>query len=306
MADLVNGCLATESINPGTDDIDNLSPLGIVQRLNAEDAKVAAAVERELPRIADAIDQIATRLRRGGRLIYVGAGTSGRLGVLDASECPPTFNTPSSLVVGCIAGGREALTRAVEDIEDDATAGRSDLERLGLTERDTVVGVAASGRTPYVLGAVAFANDVGALTVGLACNRPSPLAERVSIMITPLVGPEAIAGSTRLKSGTAQKMVLNMLSTGTMILLGKTYGNLMVDLRAANDKLRKRAVRIVQVAAGIDAASAAELLKNADGETKTAIVMGRTKLDASTARARLAAANGSVRAALAETSIWPG
>ncbi|MDP9368678.1 MAG: N-acetylmuramic acid 6-phosphate etherase [Chloroflexota bacterium] len=299
------GRLETEGINAATAAIDCLSPLEIVQVMNAEDAKVAAAVERELPRIATAIEEIAARLRRGGRLIYVGAGTSGRLGVLDASECPPTFGTPPELVVGCIAGGPSALTSAVEEVEDSADVGRSDAARLAITEADVVVGIAASGRTPYVLGAIDHANAQGALTIGLACNAGTALERSVAIMIAPVVGPEVIAGSTRLKAGTAQKMVLNMLSTGTMILLGKTFGNLMVDLRATNTKLRRRATAIVQTATGLDEAAAASLLQASDGDAKIAIVVARAGISIEAARTRLDAASGSVREALGEAAPCP-
>src|SRR5713101_9267665 len=206
--------LDTERVNLATIEIDRMSPLEIVQVINDEDAKVAQAVKQVLPQIGKAIEEIATRLRRNGRLLYFGAGTSGRLGALDASECPPTFNLPPEMVLGNVAGGPIALTLAVEDLEDSAEAGTADAERLGVTKTDTLVGIAASGRTPYVLGAIAHAKEVGALTIGLACNRNTPLEKAVEIMIAPVVGPEVITGSTRLKAGTAQKMVLNMLSTG--------------------------------------------------------------------------------------------
>jgi N-acetylmuramic acid 6-phosphate etherase len=300
------GKLATEQVNAASVNIDCLSPLEIVRLINDEDAKVARAVEAEVTRIAAAIEQIAARLRRGGRLVYVGAGSSGRLGVLDASECPPTFGTPPDLVVGWIAGGSEALTHAAEEVEDDDAAGRTDAERLEIGERDAMVGITASGRTPYVLGAVAEAKARGALTIGLACNRDSALAELVAIMIAPVVGPEVIAGSTRLKAGTAQKMVLNMLSTGTMILLGKTFGNLMVDVRATNWKLRQRAIQIVRAATDLEEVDAAALLQAAGGEAKTAIVAARAGIEPSIARDRLAAAGGSVRAALGESAPCPG
>jgi N-acetylmuramic acid 6-phosphate etherase len=244
-------------------------------------------------------------LRGGGRLIYIGAGTSGRLGVLDASECPPTFSTPPGLVVGWIAGGSGALTKAVEELEDDANVGRADAERLAISDKDAVVGITASGRTPFVLGAIAAANELGALTIGLSCNHNSALEQLVEIMITPVVGPEVIAGSTRLKAGTAQKMVLNMLSTGTMILLGKTFGNLMVDLRATNSKLRQRATGIVQEATGLGEFDAAALLEAAGDEAKTAIVAARSGTGPAVARARLAAAGGSVRAALGTAAPCP-
>jgi N-acetylmuramic acid 6-phosphate etherase len=297
--------LATEQLNPASANIDCLTPLEVARLMNAEDAKVARAVEAEVTRIAAAVEQITERLRRGGRLVYVGAGTSGRLGVLDASECPPTFSTPPGQVVGWIAGGPDALTHAVEEVEDSADAGRADVERLGIDESDAVVGITASGRTAYVLGAVTAANKRGALTIGLACNRGSALEELVAIMIAPVVGPEVIAGSTRLKAGTAQKMVINMLSTGTMILLGKTFGNLVVDLRATNSKLRQRAIRIVQQATDLDAKMATELLQAAGGEAKTAIVAARAGIEPTVARTRLVAAGGSVRAALGEDAPCP-
>lgn len=297
--------LATEQRNPTSANIDCLSPLEIVRVMNDEDAVVAKAVEAELPQIAAAVEQIAVRLRGGGRLIYLGAGTSGRLGVLDASECPPTFGTPPGLVVGRIAGGPRALTDAVEELEDDARAGRADVQRLEVVEKDAVVGITASGRTPFVLGAITEANDRGALTIGLACNPDSALKRLVEIMIAPVVGPEVIAGSTRLKAGTAQKMVLNMLSTGTMVLLGKTFGNLMVDLRATNAKLRQRATGIVREATGLTETEAAALLQAADGEAKTAIVAAYSGGDPLTARARLAAVGGSVRAALESVAPCP-
>ena len=297
--------LATEQRNPASAEIDCLSPREIIRVMCAEDAAVALAVSAEATQIAAAIEQIAQRLREGGRLVYIGAGTSGRLGVLDASECPPTFNTPPELVVGWIAGGPTALTHAVEEIEDDADAGRADIDQLGIGERDVVVGITASGRTPYVLGAVTAANERGALTIGLACNRDSALEKLVEIMIAPVVGPEVIAGSTRLKAGTAQKMVLNMLSTGSMILLGKTFGNLMVDLRATNSKLRQRAIRIVCQATGLDEAAAADLLHAAGGEAKTAIVAAAAGVEPEAARARLVAASGSVRAALGKAAPCP-
>src|SRR5579885_1186186 len=207
--------LETEKVNPATTEIDRMSPLEIAQVMNAEDAKVAEAIKQELPQIARAIEEIAARLRRGGRLIYVGAGTSGRLGVLDADECPPTFNVPETMVIGLLAGGPIAQTQAKEDQEDSVEAGEAEVAELNVSANDVVVGVAASGRTPYVLGAVAYANARGALTIGIACNTGAPLGEAVRIIIAPVVGPEVITGSTRLKAGTAQKMVLNMLSTGS-------------------------------------------------------------------------------------------
>ena len=292
------GILETEKVNPATSEIDRMSPLEIVQVINAEDAKVAEAVGRELPHIARSIEEIAARMHRGGRLLYFGAGTSGRLGALDASECPPTFNLPPDMVVGSVAGGPIALSQAVEDLEDSIEAGKADAERLGLSEADTLVGIAASGRTPYVLGAIAHAKTVGALTIGLACNKDTPLEKEVEIMVAPVVGPEVITGSTRLKAGTAQKMVLNMLSTGTMILLGKTFGNLMVDVQATNQKLHRRAVSIVRQSTGMDEDAAEALLSASGGEVKTAIMVGRSGIEPELARERLAAHGGVLRAAL--------
>ena len=292
--------LDTEKVNPATVEIDRMSPLEIVQAINREDAKVAQAVEQVLPHIARAIEEIAARLRGGGRLIYAGAGTSGRLGALDASECLPTFNIPPEQVVACIAGGPQALGQAREDLEDSAEAGQADLARLGVSKADAVVGITASGRTPYALGAIAQAKKQGALTIGLACNANSPLEQAVEIMIAPLVGPEAITGSTRLKAGTAQKMVLNMLSTGTMILLGKTFGNLMVDVQATNYKLQQRALSIIRQATGLDEDTARALLETAGGEVKTAILAAQAHISAQQARERLAARGQVLRAALDE------
>jgi len=292
--------LETEGVNPATTEIDRMSPLEMVQVMNAEDAKVAEAIKQELPQIARAIEEIAGRLRRGGRLIYVGAGTSGRLGVLDAAECPPTFNVSPEQVIGVLAGGPIAQGRAHEDQEDSFEAGQADVAGLNLTADDVVVGIAASGRTPYALGAVSYANATGALTIGIACNKNTPLAALAQIMIAPVVGPEVITGSTRLKAGTAQKMVLNMLSTGSMILLGKTFGNLMVDVQATNLKLHQRALKIVQTATGLEGEAAEELLRASGGEVKTAILMGKTDLTPEQAREQLAAHGGVLRATLDE------
>ena len=290
--------LDTEKTNPATAEIDRMNPLEIVQVINSEDAKVAQAIEQVLPQIARAIEAIATRLRRGGRLVYAGAGTSGRLGALDAAECPPTFNISPEIIVGCIAGGSYVLTQAHEDLEDSVTAGQADMERLGITEADAVVGITASGRTPYALGAIAYAKEQGALTIGLACNVNTPLEQEVDIMIAPLVGPEVITGSTRMKAGTAQKMVLNMLSTGTMILLGKTFGNLMVDVQATNYKLQQRALSIVQQATGLDEVAAKALLEISGGEVKTAILVARAHISPEQARELLAAHGNILRSAL--------
>lgn len=288
----------TEKANPATGEIDRMSPLEIAQAINAEDEKVAQAVKQVLPQIATAIEQIAAKMRAGGRLIYTGAGTSGRLGALDASECPPTFNLPPDTVIACLAGGSQALDQAFEDLEDSAEAGRADLERVTVTDEDVVVGITASGRTPYARGAIAYARAQGALTIAIVCNANTPLAREVDISIAPLVGPEVIAGSTRLKAGTAQKMVLNMLSTGTMILLGKTFGNLMVDVQTTNYKVRQRALSIVRQATGLDMVAAETLLVAAGDDVKTAILMERAHLAPEQARARLAAHGNVLRSAL--------
>lgn len=297
--------LSTERANTATAQIDCQSAVEIARLMNAEDATVASAVGAQIEQIGAAIEGIAARMARGGRLIYFGAGTSGRLGVLDASECPPTFGTDPALVVGWLAGGTRALTHATERLEDDTQAGEAAIEELGIGALDSVVGLTASGRTPYVLGAMDAARARGAFTIGVACNAPSRLAERVEVMIAPVTGPEVIAGSTRLKAGTAQKMVLNMLSTGSMIRLGKTFGNLMVDLNASNAKLRERAIRIVQEATELPHELAAEALDAANGETKTAIVAVLAGVSADDARALLDDGNGSVRAALGPIAPCP-
>ncbi|MCX6030678.1 MAG: N-acetylmuramic acid 6-phosphate etherase [Chloroflexi bacterium] len=288
----------TEARNPATESIDTLSTLDMVRLINTEDARVATAVEIELPAVAEAIDRIAERMGRGGRLIYAGAGTSGRLAVLDAAECPPTFSTRPEQVVALIAGGAKAITQAVEGAEDDTDAGIRDIAALEVSELDSVVGVAASGRTPYVLGAMREARRRGALVISLACSRLSPMEELAEVVIAPLVGPEVITGSTRLKAGAAQKMVLNLLSTGAMIRLGKTYGNLMVDVQATNTKLRARARRIVEQATGLSSDAAAALLQACGGEVKVAIVATLAGVASDEARRRLTAAQGVVREAL--------
>ncbi len=254
----------------------------------------------QLDQIARAVDSIVARMQDGGRLVYIGAGTSGRLGVLDASECPPTFNTAPELVVGLIAGGDHALRHAVEQVEDQPESGARALKDLDVDEKDTVVGIAASGRTPFVIGAMEHANEVGALTVGICNTDNARLSEVVAIPIAVVTGPEVVTGSTRLKAGTAQKLVLNMLTTGTMIRLGKTYGNLMVDLQPTNQKLKVRAVRIVSEATGLATDAAADALSNADGEVKTAIVASILGVDAQHARELIDKAGGRVRDAIAE------
>lgn len=290
--------MLTESPNPRTTDIDSLPTLEIVQRINDEDAKIAAAVQQALPQIAQAVDAIAERMSRGGRLIYVGAGTSGRLGILDAVECVPTFNTDPSQVVGLIAGGYGAIVRSVEGAEDDADGGRADVLALSLTPDDAVVGIAASGRTPYVLGALAAATEIGALTVGISCNVPAAVLDAAQIAIGVPVGPEVITGSTRMKAGTAQKLVLNMLSTATMVRLGKVYGNLMVDVRATNEKLVDRARRIVAQIAAVPYDEAARLLDASGDEVKVAIVMAKRGVAADEASHLLDAAGGRLRAVI--------
>lgn len=288
----------TEARNPFTEKIDQVSTLEMMQMINREDTRVAEAVRAELPSISLAVDRIAARMLSGGRLIYVGAGTSGRLGILDASECPPTFSTPPELVVARIAGGMRAITEAVEGAEDDSEAGCRDIAALAVNDQDSVVGIAASGHTPYVLGAMREARLRGALVISLACNHPAPIEEHAEVVIAPLVGPEVVTGSTRLKAGTAQKLVLNMLSTGTMIRLGKTYSNLMVDVQMTNLKLRARGARIVAQACGISDHEARALLEKCNHEVKTAIVSHLADIPADQARSRLAAVHGVVRNAL--------
>lgn len=292
--------IATEQRNPRTTEIDRISTRELVDVMNQEDARVAVAVATQAGPIAEAIDRIADRMRHGGRLIYTGAGTSGRLGVLDASECPPTFNTPPGLVLGLIAGGDRALRHSIENAEDRPDQGAADLQDVDLAAGDAVVGIAASGRTPYVIGALEYARTVGALTIGLACSPNSPISKRVDVMITPVVGPEVVTGSTRLKAGTAQKLVLNMLSTGVMVRLGKTYGNLMVDVQATNSKLRQRAIRIVSEATGLESAAADAALRQAGGDVKTAIVATLLRIEPESARERLEKAGGIVRNAIEE------
>jgi N-acetylmuramic acid 6-phosphate etherase len=298
--------MLTETPNPRSAQIDQLSTLEMLQVINDEDAMVAAAVRKTLPTIAQAVDVITERLRRGGRLIYVGAGTSGRLGVLDAVECVPTFSVDSETVQGFVAGGYAALTEAVEGAEDDHDAGRALIAEAGIGERDVVVGIAASGRTPYVIGALEAANAVGAATVAVTCNQPAPMLDIAQIPIPAVVGPEIIAGSTRLKSGTAQKMILNMLSTASMIRLGKVYGNLMVDVKVTNQKLAARARGIVERVAGVSAAEAERLLAQTQQQVKPAIVMALCGVSADEARTRLAAANGMLRLVIGERAVAAG
>jgi N-acetylmuramic acid 6-phosphate etherase len=265
--------ITTEQVNPNTTEIDSLPTLEALRIINNEDKKVAEAVEKVLPAIARAVDAVVERLERGGRLFYIGTGTSGRLGVLDASECPPTFGVSTDMVQGVIAGGYEALYRPVEASEDDFEAGAKDLQDRGVVANDVVVGIAASGRTPYTIGAVRYARRVGALTVCVTCNEDTELARAVEIPIEPIVGPEVLAGSTRLKSGTAQKLVLNMLSTMTMVRLGYVTGNRMTNLMTRNTKLRQRALGIVMAECDLDEATAKSILETADWDLRVAIVM---------------------------------
>jgi len=294
--------LVSEGRNPRTTDIDLMSSLEIVSAINAEDRGVAEAVSQVLPQVAQAVDAIVSAFQVGGRLIYIGAGTSGRLGVLDASECPPTFGVSPGLVLGLIAGGLDALVNASEGAEDRAEDGARDLRDIGLTAQDLVVGIAVSGRTPYVIGALEYAEARGAATVALTCNPDSPIARMAQISIAPVVGPEVITGSTRMKSGTAQKLVLNMLSTASMVRIGKTYGNLMVDMIASNGKLVARAARMVSQATGSTVPEAETALARAGNDSKLAILMLLTGEDAETARGKLAAAGGVLRRAIAGTA----
>lgn len=290
--------LLTEQSHPGSARIGELETREMLRVMNAADAEVAAAVALEIPRIAAAVDAIAATLDRGGHLTYMGAGTSGRLGVLDASECPPTFNVPPDLVRGIIAGGEQALTRAVEATEDDPESGARDLVESGFGPGDALVGIAASGRTPYVLGAVAEARKMGALTAGISCTPDSELSSAVEYPMEPKPGPEILTGSTRLRAGTATKMVLNMISTGVMIRLGYVYGNLMVNVQPTNKKLEDRARRIIEQAAEVSEERAAELLEESGRSVRTAIVMEKKKVSREEAEARLRNAGGKIREAL--------
>lgn len=290
--------LTTEARNPRTEDLDRMATLDLLAVINDEDRTVADAVRRELPRIAAVVDAIAARMARGGRLVYVGAGTSGRLGVLDAAECPPTFSADPDQVLGLIAGGPAAFLEAVEGAEDSPEQGERDLAGVALSAADAVVGIAASGRTPYVIGALRAARARGALTVALVCNAGSPVAAAAELPIEVVTGPEVLTGSTRLKAGTATKLVLNMLSTAAFVRLHKVYGNLMVDLQATNQKLVARSIRIVMQAAGADRAAAEAMLGRCGGAVKTAIVALRRGVEPAAAAALLAAHQGSVRAAL--------
>ncbi|MBS6041224.1 MAG: N-acetylmuramic acid 6-phosphate etherase [Clostridium baratii] len=290
--------LTTESRNQNTLDIDKVSTIEMVRKINNEDKKVAEAVEKELPQIAEAIDGIVDRIHKGGRLIYMGAGTSGRLGILDASECPPTYGVSEELVQGLIAGGHEAIFRAKEGAEDSKELAVNDLKDKDLNSNDIVVGLAASGRTPYVIGGLEYANQIGALTISITCNKDSDVSKTSKIAISPVVGAEVITGSTRLKAGTAQKLVLNMLSTGTMIKLGKVYGNLMVDVRATNEKLVERAKRIVCEATNVSTEEAIKYLEETKFDVKLAIFMILSGLNKEKAEEKLVKNKGYIARAL--------
>ena len=291
--------MLSEQRNPNTLHIDSLSSLDIVTLLNNEDKLVALAVEKNLPQIAQAVERIVAAFQAGGRLVYMGAGTSGRLGVLDASECPPTFGVPSSMVVGLIAGGETALRNAVEGAEDNLAAGEQDLCHINFSRKDVLVGIAASGRTPYVIGGLNYAKQLGATTVSLVSNPNAVMSDIADIAITTVVGPEALTGSSRLKSGTAQKMVLNMLTTAAMIRLGKCYQNLMVDVQATNQKLKARAIRIVMQATNCDQITAEQTLHTTNGNAKLSIMMLLSGLDKAQAETVLAQNQGRLQSALA-------
>lgn len=291
--------LTTERRNPASAHIDSCTTLEMVTIMQQEDSKIASAIEKILPEIARAIDATSQRLENGGRLFYLGAGTSGRLGILDASECPPTYGTDPELVQGLIAGGIPAIFRAQEGAEDNPGLAVHDLKEHGFSAKDVLVGIAASGRTPYVIGGLKYARELGALTIALACSEHAEIAALADIALTPVTGPEVVTGSTRMKAGTAQKLVLNMLSTGTMIKLGKVYGNLMVDVRTSNKKLEERARRIVMEVTGCTRDEAIAALQAADGRAKLAILLQLTGCSAAEGAARLTAAHGRLKEALA-------
>ena len=290
--------LITEQRNPNSMHVDSLSALEIVQLMNEEDKQVPLAIEKCLPQIAQAVERIVTAFQQGGRLVYIGAGTSGRLGVLDASECPPTFGVSPEMVKGIIAGGERALRYPIEGAEDSKAQALVDLQTIQFSSKDVLVGIAASGRTPYVIGALEYAKRLGSVTVSIASNPNSAMANIVDIAIDTVVGPEVLTGSSRLKSGTAQKLVLNMLTTTSMILMGKCYQNLMVDVQASNEKLKARAIRIVMQATDCDKALAEETLKQADQNAKLAIMMILSGLDRAQAEALLEKHQGKLQLAL--------
>ncbi|WP_395842174.1 N-acetylmuramic acid 6-phosphate etherase [Edwardsiella tarda] len=293
--------MVTESCNPASAAIDTLSTLAMLRVINAEDQRVAPAVEATLPQVAELVDKVVEAFAQGGRLIYCGAGTSGRLGILDASECPPTYGTPAQQVVGLIAGGHPAILAAVENAEDDRDQGAQDLRDLHFTSRDVLVGIAASGRTPYVLGAMVYAKQQGATVAAIVCNPGSEMSLAADIAIEPVVGAEVVTGSSRMKAGTAQKLVLNMITTGAMIRSGKVYGNLMVDVAATNAKLLQRQVNIVMAATECDLHQAEAALNACDRHCKTAILMLLSGVSAEEASAMLARHHGFIRQALSRT-----
>ncbi|PHM30655.1 N-acetylmuramic acid 6-phosphate etherase [Xenorhabdus innexi] len=293
--------LVTESRNPASTHIDELSILDMLRVINDEDKKVALAVEQTLPQVALVVDKVAEAFRRGGRLIYCGAGTSGRLGILDASECPPTYGTKPEQVVGLIAGGHKAILKAVENAEDNRQLGADDLKELHFSEKDVLVGIAASGRTPYVLGAMEYATSIGATVACICCNPDSPMTRLADIAVTPVVGPEVVTGSSRMKAGTAQKLVLNMITTGAMIRTGKVYGNLMVDVEATNAKLIERQKNIVMAATECSREAAEQALSACNGHCKTAIVMILSGISAEEARMLLTEHQGFIRPAISTT-----
>ncbi|MBG5963792.1 N-acetylmuramic acid 6-phosphate etherase [Proteus mirabilis] len=292
--------LVTESRNHHSEHIDTLSTLEMLKVINNEDKKVPFAVETTLPHIARLVDKVVTAFSQGGRLIYCGAGTSGRLGILDASECPPTYGIPHDMVIGLIAGGHKAILQAVENAEDNVQLGAEDLRQLNFNSKDVLVGIAASGRTPYVIGALEYARSLGAVTGAISCNPDSPIAQRADIAITPIVGPEVVTGSSRMKAGTAQKLVLNMITTGAMIKMGKVFGNLMVDVEATNAKLIERQIRIVMQATECERATAEQALAQCQRHCKTAILMILAGVDAQQATQLLAQNKGFIRQALAK------
>lgn len=292
------GSLTSEARNPDSLDIDLLPVNEILEKINDADAQVPAAVRKELPAIADAVEAAVQSFQHGGRLIYLGAGTSGRIGLLDAVECPPTYGVPENMVIPLIAGGETAVHRAIEGAEDDPERGEADLKSLHLTSNDTVVGIAASGRTPYVVGGLQYARRIGCRTVALACNKTAAIASEADIAILPEVGPEILTGSTRMKAGTAQKLVLNMITTASMIRLGKSFYNLMVDVKATNKKLIGRTRRIVMEATGITYDEADRVLNDCDQNAKLAIMVILSGLDRQTAEKALGDANGFLRLAL--------
>ncbi|MFV5936309.1 N-acetylmuramic acid 6-phosphate etherase [Proteus mirabilis] len=292
--------LVTESRNHHSEHIDTLSTLEMLKVINNEDKKVPFAVEATLPHIARLVDKVVTAFSQGGRLIYCGAGTSGRLGILDASECPPTYGTPHDMVIGLIAGGHKAILQAVENAEDNVQLGAEDLRQLNFNAKDVLVGIAASGRTPYVIGALEYARSLGAVTGAISCNPDSPIAQRADIAITPIVGPEVVTGSSRMKAGTAQKLVLNMITTGAMIKMGKVFGNLMVDVEATNAKLIERQIRIVMQATECERATAEQALAQCQRHCKTAILMILAGVNAQQATQLLVQNKGFIRQALAK------